>query len=115
MRAGGNAVDAAVASVIASFVAESPLTGLGAGGYMLVHAPDRGEDVLLDFFVEVPGRGGAERGAELVPIPVYFTEGSPRSSTSAPPRAGFRERRRDSSGRLSCSARRRWRNWSGLR
>ena len=41
LREGGNAVDAAVAAVCASFVAESPLTGLGAGGYMLVHGPGR--------------------------------------------------------------------------
>src|ERR671923_56694 len=64
LREGGNAVDAAVAAVLTSFVTESPLTGLGAGGFMLVHSGD--EDVLLDFFVEVPGRGEAlERyGAE---------------------------------------------------
>ena len=37
LRAGGNAVDAAVACVLMSFVAESPLTGPGAGGFMLVH------------------------------------------------------------------------------
>jgi gamma-glutamyltranspeptidase/glutathione hydrolase len=78
LREGGNAVDAAVAAVLTSFAAESPLTGFGAGGYMLVHAPDRGEDVLLDFFVEVPGRGGVERGSELVPKPVYFTEEQPQ-------------------------------------
>jgi gamma-glutamyltranspeptidase/glutathione hydrolase len=78
LRDGGNAVDAAVAAVLASFAAESPLTGFGAGGYMLVHAPEREEDVLLDFFVEVPGRGGVERGAELVPKPVYFTEEQPQ-------------------------------------
>ena len=39
LREGGNAVDAAVAAVLTSFVTESPLTGLGAGGFMLVHAP----------------------------------------------------------------------------
>jgi gamma-glutamyltranspeptidase / glutathione hydrolase len=78
LREGGNAVDAAVAAVLTSFAAESPLTGFGAGGYMLVHAPEREEDVLLDFFVEVPGRGGVERGAELVPKPVYFTEEQPQ-------------------------------------
>lgn len=78
LRAGGNAVDAAVAAVLASFVAESPLTGLGAGGYMLIHLPDRGEDVLLDFFVEVPGRGKVERQAELVAVPVYFTSDQPQ-------------------------------------
>ena len=69
LREGGNAVDAAVAAVIASFVTESPLTGLGAGGYMLVHSED--PPLVLDFFVAAPD--GAERRSELVPIPVYFT------------------------------------------
>jgi gamma-glutamyltranspeptidase / glutathione hydrolase len=77
LRDGGNAVDAAVAAVLTSFVAESPLTGLGAGGFMLVHDP-LDEDVLLDFFVEVPGRTVGERRSELVPIPVYFSPESPQ-------------------------------------
>jgi gamma-glutamyltranspeptidase/glutathione hydrolase len=76
LRDGGNAVDAAVASVLTSFVTESPLTGLGAGGFMLVHAGD--ENVLLDFFVEVPGRGEPQRRSELVPIPVYFAPDAPQ-------------------------------------
>jgi gamma-glutamyltranspeptidase / glutathione hydrolase len=65
-------VDAAVCAVLTSFAVESPLTGLGAGGFMLVHAD--GEDVLLDFFVEVPGRNGSEDRADLVPISVLFDE-----------------------------------------
>src|SRR5947199_10417357 len=56
LRAGGNAVDAAVAAVLTSFVAEPLLTGLAAGGYLLVVPPDA-DAVLLDFFVETPGRG----------------------------------------------------------
>src|SRR3954451_18363029 len=77
LRDGGNAVDAAVAAVLTSFVTESPLTGLGAGGFMLVQDPAQ-EDVLLDFFVEVPGRTVGERRSELVPIPVYFSPESPQ-------------------------------------
>ena len=70
LRAGGNAVDAAVCAVLASFAAESPLTGFGAGGFMMVH---RGaETVLIDFFVAAPGLDGIERGVELVPVPVHF-------------------------------------------
>jgi gamma-glutamyltranspeptidase / glutathione hydrolase len=73
LRADGNAVDAAVAAVLMSFVAESPLTGPGAGGFMLVHTG--GESHLLDFFVAAPGRGveGREPTA-LVPIDVRFAE-----------------------------------------
>jgi gamma-glutamyltranspeptidase / glutathione hydrolase len=61
-----------VCAVLTSFAVESPLTGLGAGGFMLVHA--EGQDVLLDFFVEVPGRDGRTRGSELVPLSVVFDE-----------------------------------------
>jgi gamma-glutamyltranspeptidase/glutathione hydrolase len=72
LREDGNAIDAAVCAVLTSFVTESPLTGLGAGGFMLVHTGD--EDVLLDFFVQVPGSDGHARAAELVPIEVFFDE-----------------------------------------
>jgi gamma-glutamyltranspeptidase / glutathione hydrolase len=57
LEAGGNAVDAAVAAALVSWVAESPLTGPGAGGFMLVHrARDRSTRV-FDFFVAIPGLG----------------------------------------------------------
>jgi gamma-glutamyltranspeptidase / glutathione hydrolase len=72
LRAGGNAVDAALGAMLASFACEPMLTGLGAGGYMLVVAP-HSEPTLLDFFVEAPGRGAdPSRRAELVPISVSF-------------------------------------------
>ena len=66
LRDGGNAVDAAVGAVLMSFAAESPLTGPGAGGFMLVHTA-AGEDHLLDFFVAAPGCG-AGRGLSLIHI-----------------------------------------------
>lgn len=70
LREGGNAVDAAVAAVLASFAVESPLTGFGAGGFMMV---SRGEETaLIDFFVAAPGKDGAERGVELAGVPVHF-------------------------------------------
>src|SRR5436309_7946447 len=72
LREGGNAVDAAVCSVLTSFVTESQLTGFGAGGFMMVHRG--GEDTLVDFFVAAGGADGVERKAELIPIPVYFDE-----------------------------------------
>lgn len=71
LREGGNAVDAAVAAVLASFSLESALTGLGAGGFMIVGGAGV-EPELIDFFVAAPGRGGHEIGEELVPVPVHF-------------------------------------------
>jgi gamma-glutamyltranspeptidase/glutathione hydrolase len=73
LRAGGNAVDAALAAMLMSWVAESPLTGPGAGGFMLVH-DSRGETHLLDFFVAAPGHGASGPPGELEPINVHFSE-----------------------------------------
>ncbi|MEA2331815.1 MAG: gamma-glutamyltranspeptidase / glutathione hydrolase [Thermoleophilaceae bacterium] len=74
LRDGGNAVDAAVACVLMSFVAESPLTGPGAGGFMLVHTAG-GDDHLLDFFVAAPGRGLVDpQPAALTPIDIHFSQ-----------------------------------------
>lgn len=71
LREGGNAVDAAVCSVLTSFAVESPLTGFGAGGHMMVHGAG-GETTLIDFFVAAPGFDGIARTADLVPVPLRF-------------------------------------------
>jgi gamma-glutamyltranspeptidase/glutathione hydrolase len=63
---GGNAVDACIAAAFVSWVTESPLTGPGAGGFMLVHqAQDRSTRV-LDHFVAVPGLGLRHPGAHAM-------------------------------------------------
>jgi gamma-glutamyltranspeptidase / glutathione hydrolase len=71
LRAGGNAVDGALAAMLTSFVTEALLTGLGAGGYMLVAGGDA-EPVLLDFFVQAPSPRGDGGDAELLAVDVSF-------------------------------------------
>jgi len=70
LRAGGNAVDACIAAAFTSWVVESPLTGPGAGGFLLVRASPSGALRLLDFFASVPGRGlrGAPSAMEEVDV-----------------------------------------------
>ena len=71
LREGGNAIDAAIAAMLVSFATESLLTGLGAGGYMLV-AGGGVAPTLLDFFVQAPTRSGDGSEVELRGIDVSF-------------------------------------------
>jgi gamma-glutamyltranspeptidase/glutathione hydrolase len=74
---GGNAVDACVAAAFASWVAESPLTGPGAGGFMLIHRAHDRSSRLLDFFVAAPGEG-LSRGTsgEMDAVDIPFESGT---------------------------------------
>src|ERR671925_1486149 len=72
LEQGGNAVDACIAAGFVSWVAESPLTGPGAGGFMLVHRARDRSDRLLDFFVAIPGRGSNESAAAMDEVEVPF-------------------------------------------
>lgn len=56
-RAGGNAIDAAVATAFAAFVCELPLCSPLGGGAMLVELAD-GEAHAIDMFSRAPGLGG---------------------------------------------------------
>src|SRR5262245_25554940 len=77
LKEGGNAVDACVAAGFASAATESPLTGLGGGGFMLVHRAGGGSARLADFFVAEPGLGSAPHDdAAMQEIDVGFGEGS---------------------------------------
>ena len=72
---GGNAVDACVAAAFAAAVAESPLTGPGAGGFMLVHRARDRTTRLADFFVAAPGLGSRRpRRGEMQLVDVGFGE-----------------------------------------
>jgi len=74
---GGNAVDACIAAGFASWVAESPLTGPGGGGFMLVHRERDRSTRVLDFFTAMPGRGLAVRpGAAMDEVDIDFSGGS---------------------------------------
>ncbi len=73
LREGGNAVDAAVAAMLTSWVAEPLLTGPGAGGYLLVAGRGRGADAArLLRRGAGPRRRPGEPRARCVPVDVSF-------------------------------------------
>lgn len=72
LAAGGNAVDAALAAMLASPIGEPSLSSIGGGGFLLVRKPD-GQAHVLDFFVDTPGLGALpRRPSALVSVDVYY-------------------------------------------
>ena len=59
LREGGNAVDAAVATSLALSVAATPFSGVGGGGFMLVHMAGRGESLMIDYRENSPAAAPA--------------------------------------------------------
>lgn len=53
---GGNAVDAAIAASLVCMVTEPGIVSLGGGGFLTIWPPD-GSPVVVDGYVEMPGRG----------------------------------------------------------
>ena len=54
-------MDACIAAAAVSWICESPLTGPGGGGFLLVHHAREARTQLLDFFVAVPERDRPRR------------------------------------------------------
>jgi gamma-glutamyltranspeptidase/glutathione hydrolase len=69
LRNGGNAFDAAVAAVLASFVAESALTSAAGGGFLLAHT-QAGENILFDFFTQTPRQKRNSSEINFYPVQV---------------------------------------------
>jgi gamma-glutamyltranspeptidase/glutathione hydrolase len=67
-------VDAAVAAGFAAALAEPGLTSLGGGGFLLLRQ-STGEEHLLDFFVNAPGKGlpAADLVPHFTPITIVFS------------------------------------------
>src|SRR5262249_46397532 len=70
LRAGGSAVDAAVAAAAAGCVVHASSCGVGGGGFALVHQAD-GHDFALDYREEAPSAATQDR---------YRSEGKPDPS-----------------------------------
>ena len=73
LRLGGNAFDAAVAAGCAAAVVEPCLTSLAGGGFLTARTA-AGEEVVVDFFVAVPGLRAEARHdpGGLVRVPIHF-------------------------------------------
>jgi gamma-glutamyltranspeptidase / glutathione hydrolase len=70
-RNGGNAFDAAVAAILASFVAEPGLTSAAGGGFLLAHT-QANQNTLFDFFTQTPRQKRNPTEINFYPVEVDF-------------------------------------------
>ncbi len=70
LQRGGNAVDAAVTAALVMSVLEPFMSGVGGGGYMVVHLADRRETLVVDFSMQTPAAATPDMfESELEPEP----------------------------------------------
>jgi gamma-glutamyltranspeptidase/glutathione hydrolase len=70
-RNGGNAFDAAVAAILASFVTEPGLTSAAGGGFLLAHT-QANQNILFDFFTQTPRQKRNPGEINFYPVEVDF-------------------------------------------
>lgn len=68
---GGNAFDAAVAAILASFVTEPGLTSAAGGGFLLAHT-QQNQNILFDFFTQTPLQKINSSQINFYPVEVNF-------------------------------------------
>jgi len=75
-RAGGNAVDAAIAATLVSINTEPGVCSLGCGGFITIWPPG-GEPVTLDGYVAAPGKNTSieESGRNSVEVHLEYGGG----------------------------------------
>ncbi|SKB08208.1 gamma-glutamyltransferase [Aeromicrobium choanae] len=61
VRAGGNAIDAALAAAFVAMVNEVGLVSASAGGFLTIQPPDGSAPVTIDGWMDTPGRGCPDR------------------------------------------------------
>lgn len=68
---GGNAFDAAVAAILASFVTESALTSAAGGGFLLAHT-NTNKNILFDFFTQTPRQKKLNSKLDFYPVKIIY-------------------------------------------
>ena len=68
---GGNAFDAAIAAMLASFVVESTLTSAAGGGFLLAHTKEQ-DSILFDFFCQTPRLKKSVDNVDFYPVDINF-------------------------------------------
>jgi len=86
-RAGGNAVDAAIAASLVSMNTEPGVCSLGCGGYITVWPPGQ-DPITLDGYVAAPGKGSSINDADRVAVEVHLEYGGGVTTVIGPDSVG---------------------------
>lgn len=86
-RAGGNAVDAAIAAMLVSINTEPGVCSLACGGYMTIWRPG-GEPITLDGYVAAPGADARLGATQRNSTDVYLEYGGGVTTTVGPDSVG---------------------------